>query len=67
MGKPHPVELLERVVAFVEEGHSHRSAAERFRVSPRFVNNTVRLSPDQCHVAMGWHPYEPQEVEAPLC
>ncbi len=39
MGKPHPVELRERVISFVEEGHSHRSAAERFCVSPRFVNN----------------------------
>jgi transposase len=43
MGKPHPVELRERVVAFVEEGHPHRSAAKRFRVSPRFVNNMVIL------------------------
>jgi transposase len=43
MGKPHPVELRERVIAFVEEGHSHRSAAEHFRVSPRFVNNMVIL------------------------
>ncbi len=43
MGKPHPIELRERVVAFVEEGHSHRAAAEHFRVSPRFVNNMVIL------------------------
>ena len=43
MGKPHPVELRKRVIAFVEEGHSHRSAAARFRVSPRFVNNMVIL------------------------
>ena len=43
MGKPHPVELRERVVAYVEEGHSHRAAADRFRVSPRFVNNMVIL------------------------
>lgn len=43
MGKPHPIELRERVVAYVEEGHSHRAAAERFRVSPRFVNNMVIL------------------------
>jgi len=42
MGKPHPVELRERVVAFVEEG-SRRSAARRFRASPRFVNNMVIL------------------------
>lgn len=43
MGKPLPVELRERVVAFVEEGHSHRSAAVRFRVSVKFVNDMVIL------------------------
>jgi transposase len=32
-----------RVVEFVEEGHSHRSAAARFRVSVRFVNDMVIL------------------------
>lgn len=41
MGKPHPIELRERVVSFVEEGHSHRAAAAHFRVSPRFVNRMV--------------------------
>ena len=43
MGKPHPIELRERVVAFVEEGHSRRAAAARFRVSPRFVNTMMIL------------------------
>lgn len=43
MGKPHPIELRERVVAFVEAGHTHRSAASQFRVSPRFVNDMVIL------------------------
>ncbi len=43
MGKPHPVELRARVVAFVDEGNSHREAARRFRVSPRFVNNMIKL------------------------
>jgi transposase len=43
MGKPHPLALRERVVAFVEEGHSHRAAATHFRVSPRFVNDMVIL------------------------
>ena len=43
MGKPHPIDLRERVVAFVEEGDSHREAARHFRVSPRFVNNTMIL------------------------
>lgn len=43
MGKPLPVELRERVVAFIEEGHSHRSAAARFRVCVKFVNDMVML------------------------
>lgn len=43
MGKPHPIELRARGVAFVEEGNSHREAARHFRVSPRFVNNMVIL------------------------
>lgn len=43
MGKPHPIELRERVVAFVEAGHTRRLAAEHFRVSPRFVNNMMLL------------------------
>jgi transposase len=43
MGRPHPVELRERVVAFVEEGNGHREAGRHFRVSPKFVNDMVRL------------------------
>ncbi|MEJ2228019.1 MAG: helix-turn-helix domain containing protein [Alphaproteobacteria bacterium] len=43
MGKPHPVELRERVVAFVDEGHTHRAAARYFRISPRFVNDMIKL------------------------
>ncbi len=43
MGKPHPIELRVRVVAFVKEGHSHREASRHFRVSPRFVNNMIIL------------------------
>ena len=43
MGKPLPMELRQRVVDFVEEGHSHRSAAARFRVSVKFVNDMVIL------------------------
>lgn len=37
MGQPHPIELRERVVAFVNEGNSDQEAARRFRVSPSFV------------------------------
>ena len=43
MGKPHPLALRERVVAFAEEGNTHRSSAARFRVSIRFVNDMVKL------------------------
>lgn len=43
MGKPHPIELRERVVAFVDDGHGHREAARHFRVSPKFVNDMVKL------------------------
>ena len=43
MGKPLPMELRQRVVDFVEEGHSHRSAAAQFRVSIKFVNDMVLL------------------------
>ncbi len=43
MGKPLPMALRERVAAFVDEGHGHREAARRFRVSPRFVNELMKL------------------------
>ena len=37
------MELRQRVVEFVEEGHSHRAAAAQFRVSVKFVNDMVLL------------------------
>lgn len=43
MGKPHPVELRERVADFVEEGHTHRATAAHFRGSMRFVDDMVIL------------------------
>jgi transposase len=43
MGKPLPMALRQRVVDFVEEGHTHRSAAAQFRVSIKFVNDMVIL------------------------
>lgn len=43
MGKPHPVELRQRVVEHVAEGNTHRSTAVRFRVSVKFVNDMVKL------------------------
>jgi transposase len=43
MGKPHPMELRQRVVAHVEAGNTHHSAAVRFGVSVKFVNDMVKL------------------------
>ncbi len=43
MSKTYPLALRERVVSYVDEGHSHRSAAAHFRVSPRFVNDMIKL------------------------
>ncbi|WP_218967676.1 helix-turn-helix domain-containing protein [Puniceibacterium antarcticum] len=43
MGKPHPVELRQRVVDHVAEGNTQRSAAVRFKVSVKFVNDMVTL------------------------
>lgn len=43
MGKPLPMALRERVFAFVDEGRGHREAARHFRVSPRFVNELMKL------------------------
>lgn len=43
MPRTHPLELRKRVVAHVEEGHSHRSTANHFRVSVKFVNDMMKL------------------------
>jgi transposase len=43
MGKPHPIELRQRVVDHVAEGNTHRSTAARFKVSIKFVNDMVKL------------------------
>ena len=43
MGKPHPIELRQRVVSHVEAGNTHHSAAARFDVSVKFVNDMVKL------------------------
>lgn len=43
MGRPHPLALRQRVVAHVEAGNTHTSAAERFDVSIKFVNDMVKL------------------------
>ena len=39
----HPLALRTRVVAHVEEGHSHRASAARFKVSVKFVNDMIKL------------------------
>ena len=43
MGKPHPMALRRRVAEYVDDGHGHRQAARHFRVSPRFVNELMKL------------------------
>lgn len=43
MPKPISNDLRERVVGFVEAGHSRRAAAAHFRVSPSFVVNLMSL------------------------
>jgi transposase len=42
MGKPHPIELRERVVGHVDVGHTHRATAAHDRVSVKFVNDMVK-------------------------
>ncbi len=37
MGKPHPIELRERVHGEIDAGESRRTAAERFKVSASFA------------------------------
>ena len=37
MGKSYSLDLRERVVSFVNSGHSRRAAASRYEVSPSFV------------------------------
>ena len=41
MPKPYSLDLRERVVTYVEAGHSRRAAAAHFRVSPSFVINLM--------------------------
>ena len=41
MPKPYSPDLRERVVSYVEAGHSRRAAAAHFRVSPSFVINLM--------------------------
>src|ERR1700677_1202225 len=41
MPKPYSLDLRERVVSYVEGGHSRRAAAAHFRVSPSFVINLM--------------------------
>jgi transposase len=42
MPKPYSLDLRERVVGFVEEGHSRHRAAAHFRVSVSFVVNLMK-------------------------
>ena len=42
MPKPYSLDLRERVLSYVDEGHSRRAAAAHFRVSVSFVVNLVK-------------------------
>ena len=42
MPRPYSLDLRERVVGFVENGHSRRAAAAHFRVSVSFVVNLMK-------------------------
>jgi hypothetical protein len=42
MPKPYSLDLRERVVGFVEDGHSCRAAAAHFKVSVSFVVNLMK-------------------------
>jgi transposase len=42
MPRPYSLDLRERVVGFVEEGHSRRAAAAHFQVSVSFVVNLMK-------------------------
>ena len=51
MPKPDSLDLRERVVSYVEAGHSRRAAAGHFRVSPSFVINLMTAFRDRGAVA----------------
>jgi transposase len=42
MPKAYSLDLRERVVSFVEDGHSRRAAAGHFKVSVSFVVNLMK-------------------------
>jgi len=42
MPKPYSLDLRERVVGFVEDGHSRHAAAAHFKVSVSFVVNLMK-------------------------
>ena len=63
MGKSHPIELRSRVVAFVEEGNSNRAAAAHFRVSPRFVNDMMKLKRETGSLSVNGGAIPGQRVE----
>jgi len=51
MPKPYWLDLRERVVSFVQAGHSRRAAAAHFSVSPSFVLNLMTAFRDRGVVA----------------
>src|ERR1700691_5201597 len=51
MPKPYSIDLRERVVSYVEAGHSRRGAAAHFSVSASFVVNFIRAFGERGGVA----------------
>src|ERR1700689_3676048 len=51
MPKPYSIDLRERVVSYVEAGHSRRAAAAHFSVAPSYVINLMRAFGERGGVA----------------
>ncbi len=52
MSGAYSIDLRERIVAFVEEGHTHRETAERFKVAISFINKLVKQKRDLGHLIL---------------
>lgn len=50
MSGAYSIDLRERIVAFAEEGHTHRETSERFKVAISFVNKLVKQKRELGHL-----------------
>ena len=71
MPKPYSLDLRERVVSYVEAGHSRRAAAAHFRVSPSFVINLMTAFRQRGAVTPkalgGWRHSKPTRTASSSC